>query len=110
MEYRETNGPISLRSILAATDFSAHSESVLSHAAVIARRYRAKLHIVNVIPTAVYKAVPAEVMDEAFKQTKAYVKDSMAAQLRLEFLNGVQCEAVIREGQVAPTLLALANE
>jgi nucleotide-binding universal stress UspA family protein len=110
MEYRGTNAHISLRSILAATDFSAHSESVLSHAAAIARRYRAKLGVVHVIPTNVYKAVPAEVMDEALKQTRSYVHDSMESQLRLEFFQGVQSEAVIREGQVAPTLLALASE
>ncbi len=110
MEYRGTNAHISLRSVLAATDFSAHSVSVLTYAAAIARRYRSKLYVVHVIPTDVYKAVPTEAMDEALKQTRAYAQDSLAGQLRLEFFEGVQAEAVIREGRVASTLLALANE
>src|SRR5579872_2927571 len=80
MEYRGTNAHISLRSVLAATDFSAHSVSVLTYAAAIARRYRSKLYVVHVIPTDVYKAVPTEAMDEALKQTRAYAQDSLAGQ------------------------------
>ena len=99
-----------LRNIVAATDFSAHSVSVLTHAAAIARRYRSKLYLVHVIPTDVYKSVPAEVMSEARKQTRAYVQDAMANQLRFDVFQGVENEAVIKEGQVAPELLKLADE
>jgi nucleotide-binding universal stress UspA family protein len=95
---------------MAATDFSAHSETVLAHAAAIARRYRSKLYVAHVIPTDVYRSVPAEVMEEALKQTRAYVQDAMASQLRFEFLQRVQNEAVIQEGLVAPELLKLALE
>ena len=90
---------------MAATDFSAHSVSVLTHGAAIARRYRSKFYVAHVIPTDVYKSVPTEVMDEALKQTRAYVQDAMANQLRFEFLQAVQNEPVIKEGQVAPELL-----
>src|SRR5581483_10969286 len=104
------NTRIVLRSIMAATDFSAHSVSVLTHAAAIARRYRSKLYVAHVIPTDVYRSVPAEVLEEALKQTRAYVQDAMASQLRLEFLQRVQTELVIQEGEVAPKLLKLAAE
>jgi nucleotide-binding universal stress UspA family protein len=105
-----TNAKILLREILCATDFSAHSQSVLAHAAVIARRYRSKLYVVHVIPTDVYRSVPAEVMGEALKQTKGYVQDAMRNQLALEFIQRVPNKAVIKEGSVASELLKLAHE
>jgi len=92
------NPKILLREILCATDFSAHSQSVLAHAAAIARRYRSKLYVVHIIPTDVYRSVPAEVMGEALKQTRGYVQNAMRNQLALEFLKGVPNEAVVREG------------
>jgi len=110
LDKRESNTRVALRSIMTATDFSAHSVSVLAHAAAIARRSRCKLYVVHVIPTEVYKSVPAEVMGEALKQTRTYVQDAMANQLRLEFLQRVQNESVIQEGAVAPELLRLAAE
>jgi nucleotide-binding universal stress UspA family protein len=110
MANAETNPKILLREILCATDFSAHSQSVLAHAVVIARRYRSKLHVVHVIPTDVYRSVPAEVMGEALKQTKGYVQDAMRNQLALEFLQRVPNEAIVREGSVTSELLKLAGE
>ncbi len=101
---------IALRSIMAATDFSAHSVSVLTHAAAIARRYQSKLYVAHVIPTELYRTVPPEVLEEALKQTRAYVKDAMASQLRLELLQRVQNEEVIQEGEVAPELLKLVRK
>ena len=105
-----TNPKILLREILCATDFSAHSVSVLAHAVAIARRYRSKLYVAHVIPTDVYRSVPAEVMGEALKQTRGYVQDAMRNQLALDFLDRVPHEAVIREGPVASELLKLADE
>jgi nucleotide-binding universal stress UspA family protein len=101
---------VRLRTIIAATDFSDHSVSVLRHAAAIARRHRSTLYIVHIIPTDVYKSVPAEVMADALKQTRAYVKDAMSNQLRLDFLQVVKHESIIGEGQVAPELLKLTTE
>ena len=110
LDKRVSDKRIALRNIMAATDFSAQSETVLTHAAAIARLYRSKLYVVHVIPTDVYRSVPAGVMEDALKQTRAYVQDAMANQLRLEFLQRVQNEAVIQEGLVAPELLKLAAE
>jgi len=101
---------IVLPQIICATDFSAHSVSVLAHAAAIARRYRSKLYVAHTIPTDVYRSVPAEVMTEALKQTRGYVQDAMRNQLALECLQGVPAEAVIREGSVAPELLKLVDQ
>ena len=101
---------IRLREILCATDFSDHSVSVLAHAAAIARRYRSKLYVAHVIPTDVYRSVPAEVMAEALKQTRGYVQDAMRNQLALDFLQRVPNESVVREGSVASELLKLADE
>jgi len=110
LEKRATNTRVRLRDIIAATDFSDHSVSVLRHAAAIARRHRSTLHVVHVIPTDVYKSVPADLMAEALKQTRAYVKDAISNQLHLEFLQGVKNEVVIREGQVSPELLNVTTE
>jgi nucleotide-binding universal stress UspA family protein len=105
-----TNPKIQLREVLCATDFSGHSVSVLAHAAAIARRYRSQLYVAHVIPTDVYRSVPAEVLGEALKQTRGYVQDAMRNQLAMEFLERVPHEAVIREGTVASELLKLADE
>jgi hypothetical protein len=110
VDKRVGNTRIALRNIMAATDFSAHSVSALTHGAAIARRYRSKFYVAHVIPTDVYKSVPTEAMEEALKQTRACVQDAMANQLRLEFLQAVQNEPVIKEGQVAPELLKRAND
>ena len=110
VDKRVGNTRIALRNIMAATDFSAHSVSVLTHGAAIARRYRSKFYVAHVIPTDVYKSVPTEAMEEALKQTRAYVQDAMANQLRLEFLQAVQNEPVIKEGQVAPRENTVASE
>jgi len=101
---------IQLREVLCATDFSEHSVSALAHATAIARRYRSRLDVAHVIPTDVYRSVPAEVMGEALKQTRGYVRDAMRNQLALDFLQRVPHEAVIREGAVASELLKLADE
>lgn len=105
-----TTTKIALARILCATDFSAHSVSVLAHAAAIARRYRSKLYLAHVIPTDVYRSVPGELMAEALKQTRGYAQDAMRNQLVLECLNNVPNEPVIREGSVAAELLKLADE
>ena len=76
VDKRVGNTRIALRNIMAATDFSAHSVSVLTHGAAIARRYRSKFYVAHVIPTDVYKSVPTEVMDEALKQTRAPTRGS----------------------------------
>jgi len=107
---RTSNTRIALRNVIAATDFSDHSVSVLRHAAAVARRHRSMLYVVHVIPTDVYRSVPAELMAEALKQTKAYVKDAMSNQLRLEFLQPVRKEAIIAEGSVATELLKLTTD
>jgi nucleotide-binding universal stress UspA family protein len=110
LEKRTGKSRFGLGNIIAATDFSAHSVSVLKYAAAIARRYRSKLYVVHVIPMDVYRSVPAEVMAEALKQTEAYVQDAMSNQLRLEFLQRVKNEAVIREGQVDSELLKMSEQ
>jgi len=101
---------IVLPQIICATDFSAHSGSVLTHAAAIARRYRSKLYLAHVIPTDVYRSVPAEVMTEALKQTRDYAQDAMRNQLALDCLQSVPAKPVLREGSVALELLKLIDE
>lgn len=110
LDGRGSKTGIALRSIMAATDFSATSVSVLTHAAAMARRYRSKLYVVHVISPDIYKSVPPEVMEEALKQTRAYVQDALANQLRLKLLQRLKSEGVIREGSVGPELLRLAAE
>jgi nucleotide-binding universal stress UspA family protein len=101
---------IALPEIICATDFSAHSVSVLANAAAIARRYRSKLYVAHIIPTDVYRSVPPEVMAEALSQTRGYVRNAMENQLALECFGSVPTEAVIREGSVTTELLKLIDE
>jgi nucleotide-binding universal stress UspA family protein len=110
MTERKVGGEMVLRKIMVAIDLSPASEGILTHAASLARRYKATLYISHVVPADIYKSVPRDVLSEAVKETSAVTKTLMANMLRLECVKHTEHEALVREGPVAPTLLRLATE
>jgi nucleotide-binding universal stress UspA family protein len=60
-----------IHNILLAMDFSPSSEAALQYAAVVAKRYDARLFVVHVISDSIYTDVPQEILPEAKTRTIA---------------------------------------
>ena len=101
---------ISLRRVLFATDFSVSSEIVLSHASVIARRYRSKLYMAHVTPPELYKSVPHELLKEAVGKNREHVRHEMAHLMRSGGLRKLRHQTILEEGDIADVLLRLVRE
>ena len=110
MVVKRANGRSSLKKILLATDFSSVSPIVLAHAVAVARRYKSKLYVAHVIPPDMYTSVPAEILQQAVKETRQHAHHEMSSLLRLGGLRRLRHQAVVEEGEVADVLLRLARE
>jgi len=110
MAVKRTNGRSSLKNILLATDFSSISPIVLAHAVAVARRYKSKLYVAHVIPPDMYTSVPAEILQQAAKETRQHAHHEMSSFLRLGRLRRLRHQAMVEEGEVADVLLRLAQE
>ena len=99
------------RVVLFATDFSAPCENAWSYALAFAKRYKSKLLLAHVIAPSVYAAVPAELVSSAKEQVKRNAEAQLA---RLQQSNGgterLNCELLLREGEVAEVLLRLIHD
>lgn len=99
-----------LRTILAATDFSPHAENALAWAQAIARAHGASIELVHALnlPLLPPEMVPpsAEFLDEIERAADRLLQES-AAELRQ---GGVAVEARLLPGQPAQVILALSRE
>jgi nucleotide-binding universal stress UspA family protein len=103
---------LTLRNVLFATDFSAACNNAWWYALSVAKHYQSKLFLVHVISPLVYRSVPPELLAEAQKRTRLEATAQMA---RLQRRQGgtpgrLEFEAVLREGDVAASLLRLVSE
>jgi nucleotide-binding universal stress UspA family protein len=102
---------LTLRNVLFATDFSAACNNAWWYAVSVAKHYHSKLFVVHVISPLVYRSVPPQLLAEAQKQTRLEATAQMARlQRRQGGTTGLESEAVLREGDVADTLLRLVSE
>jgi nucleotide-binding universal stress UspA family protein len=77
----------------------------------VAKHYQSKLFVVHVISPLVYRSVPPELLAEAQKRTRLEATAQMARlQRRQGGTPGLESEAVLREGDVAGSLLRLVSE
>lgn len=94
---------ISLQNILLATDFSACSETALSYALGMSRRYGATLHTVSV--------VPPEISDDVYPPDPFYLKHSaekkMANLVKPDLFQGIKHHELVKEGFILPALSEL---
>ena len=102
---------LTLRNVLFATDFSAACNNAWWHALAVAKHYQSKLFVVHVISPLVYRSVPPELLAEAQERTRLEATAQMARlQRRQGGTTGLESEAVLREGDVADSLLRLVSE
>jgi nucleotide-binding universal stress UspA family protein len=68
------SAPVSLKNILLATDFGAVSQIALQRATVIARRYDAKLYLLNVVRPSDQRG-----LEDAWREAQRYMTDQFIA-------------------------------
>jgi len=113
--YRASTAPaksaITFRNVLFATDFSGACDNAWWYALALARHYHSKLFLAHVISPAVYASVPPELLGEAQNRTRLETQAQMARlQQRQGGTAGLESEALLREGDIASSLLHLVPE
>ena len=92
-----------MHTALLATDFSACSETALSYALGMSRRYGATLHTVSV--------VPPEISDDVYPPDPFYLKHSaekkMANLVKPDLFQGIKHHELVKEGFILPALSEL---
>lgn len=96
---------VSLRNILLSTDFSPCSETALTYGAWLARRFKATLYLVTV--------VPQEITDYVQPPDPFYLRHSAEKKMAIladqELLQGIRHREFVKEGQVPETLSDLID-
>ncbi len=109
----ETRSDIPLRHILVASDFSAASQSALTTALAIARRYGSKVTLAHVFrPEALHSLAPEarqRALDDAWREAQRQIMDQLIAGR----LSGIANEVVVEQGddiwQVLTRLIRTRN-
>lgn len=96
----EIPGPVSLRNIIVATDFSPASELALNYALAIARRYDSHVYVVHAIRPDLYTLTPPEASSGMVHLVRQAAEQEMAHLLISGRLREVPHQAVIEEGDV----------
>ena len=100
-----------VRVVLFATDFSSVCENAWPYAKAIARGYRAKLLLAHVIPPSLYASVPDQLLSTAQQHAKVEAESRIEHMQRLDGgIPDIDCEVLLREGEVADVLLRLIIE
>jgi len=90
---------LSFKNILLATDFSGASLQALPYATGIARRFNSRLYIAHIVPPEDY-APGLNSMDEAAQVACRAAELKMSSLLKATPRSGVDCEAVIGNGDI----------
>src|SRR2546425_13306941 len=91
---------VRLCNILWATDFSSSSETALSYATSIGRRYNSQVYVAHVIRPEAYQLVPPEASGMALEQTRRYAEQQMADLLVSGRLRGIPHQVLLGEGEL----------
>jgi nucleotide-binding universal stress UspA family protein len=102
-------GRVSLRRVLAATDFSPVSEKALHHAISIARRYHAKFYIVHVVSSWSFSLVGYEAAVEVSKLAYNDLRRLAARMIKSGALKDVDHEIVVTIGDFWEELKHIAT-
>ncbi len=105
MQSPATSIGVSLRNLLFPTDFSPYSETTLAYGIGLARRYKATLYMVTV--------VPQEITDYVQPPDPFYLRHSaekkMASLANLDALQGIRHREFVKEGSVSETVSELID-
>ncbi len=95
----KSTSDIPMRHILVASDFSAASESALTTALAIARRYGSKVTLAHVFRPEAYHSLAAEArqraLDDAWREAQRQIMDQLIAGR----LSGIANEVIVEQGE-----------
>jgi nucleotide-binding universal stress UspA family protein len=109
----ESAEKFSPRKILAPVDFSDCSLYGLKYAALLAKRFRAKLQLLNVIyqyTELFHMNRAAGAMPSLIESARVSAKEEMRRLRQLDFMDGVACETDIRVGAVVDEICRQGSE
>ena len=92
---------VALKNILFATDFEASASRALPFAVALAKRYRAKLYAVHVIPPEAYAYASPESVDRILAEAGDFAGHTLNQVLAPLRKQGLSCEPLLSEGNVA---------
>jgi nucleotide-binding universal stress UspA family protein len=118
MQAIEPKTEVGLANILFATDFSTCSNTALTYAAALARRYGARLHLAHVVPSQMLVMVPPSAYIPPTPPSVAMTQDEMLKQAeqdlgglaRSPVLQGVRSDVVVGEGDVSEALALMVQD
>jgi nucleotide-binding universal stress UspA family protein len=92
------------RNILVLTDFSRGAKSALDCALSIARKFRSKLFLLHIIPTALFQYMSPESASEASLLAREFAEREMQRWLNEVDLQGLEHEGIVAEGAIWSTI------
>jgi len=101
---------VSMRRVLAATDFSSLSQKALRQAISIARRYHAKLYIVHVVSSWGFNVAGYDAAVEASKLAQADLEKLVSGLIKSGALKDVDHEIVVAIGDFWEELRRAAED
>ncbi|MGH9602157.1 MAG: universal stress protein [Terriglobales bacterium] len=118
MQAVETKTEAALANILFATDFSTCSNTALTYATALARRYGSRLHLAHVVPNQLLVMVPPSAYIPPAPHAAGITQDEMLQQAEKDLtelagspvLQGVRSETVVGEGDVSEALARMVKE
>ena len=99
-----------LKSVLFATDFSARSESALTYAISIARRFRSSLLVTHVLNSDGYGLMAPEAVAQVLTGVKEVAARKIAELMRSKRSEDVQYQPIVEEGAIVDTLLDIVQQ
>lgn len=101
---------VELKSVLIAFDFSEASEKPLHHAIAVARHYRAKFYLANIVSSVGYTIAGAEVSSLVLERTQREAQELEEKLGKSGMLFGLEHEFIVREGNVWEQLEQVIKE
>ena len=98
---------VAIKNILYATDLTPVADAALSYAAAVARRFDAKVYVSHVLPPEAYQIVPPAILPAAYEQVRKRALQQLVQAASSRRLHGIAHEALLREGDIAATILEL---
>ncbi|ARM75701.1 universal stress protein [Acidianus manzaensis] len=97
--------------ILVAYDGSSHAKKALDIAIDLAKKYEAKLDVIEVVDSSVFAGaglapVPSDVIESIYNRAKADIEDAKKAAKD----KGIDAEGVVLEGDPATAILEYTNK
>lgn len=101
---------VAIKNILFATDFEVSASRALAFAVALAKRYRAKLYAVHVIPPEAYALASPDSFERVLAEAGDFAEYSLNQLLSPLRSHGISCEALLGGGNVSEVVEKFVEE